>query len=58
MKKEIYYIATDSGTTYLSYDREKRNAQMKDGSSVLISEDRFADFLHTAELLGFKTGKL
>lgn len=56
--RTIYYIGTKHGTVYISYDSEVRTAHGMDGSSTIISIEKLTDFLHTAELLGFKTGKI
>jgi len=57
-EKKTYYIATEHGTVYFTHDVGRNEAVLRDGRKVTITEERLLNFLHTAELLGFKAGKI
>lgn len=52
-----YYLDTAHENSYISYDRRRRTATYH-GHTVQMSEDALLAFLHTAEMIGFKTGKI
>lgn len=43
-------------THYFSYNAERSQATLRDGTVVEITPDRLADFLHTARMLGVEAG--
>jgi len=53
-----YYVLANGCKEYFKYDRQGRTATMHDGRRVYITEERLLDFLHTADMLGFKAGKV
>lgn len=59
-QRQTYYIDT-GGRAYISYDRTHGTARLIGdigGAEVQISEEALIDFIHTAQLLGFKAGKM
>jgi hypothetical protein len=55
IKTDIFYIAAPQGNIYFSVAEGVVSSQ---GRPSQVPYDKFLDFLHTAELLGFKIGKL
>lgn len=57
-ERQIYYIATEYGATYITYDPVRCEATLRGGKRVTITLGRLADFIHTARLFGMKAGKV
>lgn len=55
-KATVYYLATPNSNLY--FITEDDNTITSQGLRTDVPFDRFIDFLHTAELLGFKIGKI
>lgn len=55
---QIYYIATEHGTAYITHDPVRSEAVLRGGRRVTISSGKLSEFMHTARLLGMRTGKL
>lgn len=57
MEKEVtnYYMTTPNENIYFNVEDGVVTSQ---GMRTDVPFDRFIDFLHTAELLGFKTSKI
>lgn len=53
--EKIFYIDVDGHHAYFNYDNERQTLTRRD-VKVTITPERLADFLHTADLFGFKTG--
>lgn len=54
-KPDVFQLTTPSGNLYFTVEDGIVTSQ---GKRTDVPFDRFIDFLHTAELLGFKTGKV
>lgn len=56
--KDIHYLEIPTGSkAYFHYDKEHGTVEY-DGQSYPIPEDKFIDFLHTANMIGLKAGKI
>lgn len=57
MEKELstFYITLPAGNIYFNVTDGTVSSQ---GTKTPVPYNKFIDFLHTAELLGFKIGKL
>lgn len=57
-QKTTHYLEIPTGTkAYFHYDTEKGTVEYG-GRSYPIPEDKFIDFLHVANVIGLKAGKL
>ena len=54
---KIYFIEVNGSKIYLKYDEDMQLCT-RGGKSVTILKEVFVDFLHTASVLGFKTGEV
>lgn len=56
-EKKTYFIEVNGIKSYFNYD-EGTQLCTRGGKSVTILKEVFMDFLHTANVLGFKAGEL
>jgi hypothetical protein len=54
-KPDVYHLTTPNGNLYFIVEDGVVTSQ---GMRTDVPFDRFIDFIHTAELLGFKIGKI
>lgn len=52
------YISANGSKEYFQYDRLHHTARTRRGVEVYITEEKLLDFLHTADMLGFKAGRV
>lgn len=55
--KKTYFIEVSGARVYFNYD-EGTQVCTRGGKSVTILKEVFMDFLHTANVLGFKAGEV
>lgn len=56
--RATYYVSANGSKEYFQYDRTHHTATLRGGNVINISEEKLMDFLHTANLLGFKSGRV
>ena len=57
-KHAVYYMSANGSKEYFTYDHTHHVARTRGGKEVSITEDRLVEFLHTANLLGFRAGRI
>lgn len=55
-QQEIYFV--DYGAAKVYYTIQDDNTVVTQGKVIILSRDKFLDYLATARVLGYNTGKL
>lgn len=55
--RRTYYLEVNGSKVYFNYNEDMQVCK-RGGRSVMISKEKFCDFLHTANELGFNAGEV